>query len=199
MIFSVYPTIIDFVLSIFNVDYLGVSTIGMYGSQSGYTIVNFVCLYLITGYLRKYEINLSKIFCFVGFITIALIIIAWSYVDGTAWAYCNPLIIIESMLIFMIFKQIKLKNIYTINLLSKASFFVYLTHDRFLFLIHGVEIISLIDLLLLEIGFAMLLYVVGFIAYLIYELFFGRLMKKISTLNFFKFDIKDNQDNVRGG
>ena len=42
LIFSVWTIVIDVAENITGNTYLGLSTIGMYGSQYGYTIINFV-------------------------------------------------------------------------------------------------------------------------------------------------------------
>lgn len=47
IVFSIYPTAIDLLEEIFNKELVGMSTIGIYGSQYGYTIVNFILMYLI--------------------------------------------------------------------------------------------------------------------------------------------------------
>lgn len=41
-------------------DIIGLSTIGMYGSQGGCTIVNFSIMYLIGAYIKKNDVILSK-------------------------------------------------------------------------------------------------------------------------------------------
>ena len=60
VLFSLQPTVMDAVLDIFNKDLVGVSTISANGSEAGYTIVNFILLYLIGGYIKKYEIEIKK-------------------------------------------------------------------------------------------------------------------------------------------
>lgn len=52
LIFSVYPTIVDIAQEIVGDEYIGLSTIGAYGSQWGYTIVNFTLMYIIGAYIR---------------------------------------------------------------------------------------------------------------------------------------------------
>lgn len=56
-IFSIWPTIVDTVQHIAQTEYKGLSTIGMYGSQWGYSIVNFMLMYMIGGYIRVKELK----------------------------------------------------------------------------------------------------------------------------------------------
>lgn len=60
LIFSVWTIVIDVAENITGNTYLGLSTIGMYGSQYGYTIINFVLVYFVGAYLRVNKITLSK-------------------------------------------------------------------------------------------------------------------------------------------
>ena len=53
LLFSVYPTLVDILCVVTHKEFLGLSSIGMYGSQWGYTIVNFSVMYVIGAYLRK--------------------------------------------------------------------------------------------------------------------------------------------------
>lgn len=188
-IFSIYPTIMDLFEAKLNISIMGISTIGMYGSQFGYTIVNFVLLYLIAGFIRKFDILLKKRFSFIGIIISCLIILLWSYVDeNTAWAYCNPFVIIEAIMIFMFFKSMNIKQCVIINCLSKASFMVYLTHGYFLFLISNETFSNSIEFLRIVLPVTTLIYLIGFVIYLIYNLLFGWLNKKLSKNKIFKFE-----------
>ena len=47
VLFTVWPTFFDLIQGVLGKELLGISTIGMYGSQYGYTIVNFVLMYII--------------------------------------------------------------------------------------------------------------------------------------------------------
>ncbi|MCR5215264.1 MAG: acyltransferase [Eubacterium sp.] len=50
--FSIYPIIIDMASYISTLEMSGMGTVGLDGSQAGYTIVNFVIMYLIGLYIR---------------------------------------------------------------------------------------------------------------------------------------------------
>lgn len=138
-LFSVYPTIVDVLIEITKHSLFGLSSIGMYGSQYGYSIVNFVLCYCIGAYIRfesEYisKVNTSKLV--VGLLSCVVTITIWSvmndiigyYTEKTAWEYCNPLVIMSAVCSFLLFKRIKMGYSKIINLLAKGSFTVYLIH-----------------------------------------------------------------------
>ena len=49
-----------------------------------------------------------------------------------AWIYCNPLVVIEVSVIFMIFAKIDMGKVKWINQFSAACFTVFLTHGYFI-------------------------------------------------------------------
>lgn len=53
--FSIYPTLVDLLFEIIGREIMGLSTIGAWGSQYGYTIVNFSLMYVIGAIIRKYD------------------------------------------------------------------------------------------------------------------------------------------------
>lgn len=53
LIFSVYTTAVDVIGEFLDFEWVGLSPIGMYGSEYGYSIVNFVLMYMIGAYIKK--------------------------------------------------------------------------------------------------------------------------------------------------
>lgn len=51
--FSLLPTLLDQFNALVGQELNGMSTIGLYGSQRGYCLANFMLLYIIGGYLRR--------------------------------------------------------------------------------------------------------------------------------------------------
>ena len=99
---------------------MGLSTIEFTGSGSGYTIINFVIIYLIGCYIRnnntKYKFSrllrlmiLNLILIFLWALSERLCLYSWGDVS---WSYCNPLVIFEAVLIFLIFKQINIIRLF---------------------------------------------------------------------------------------
>lgn len=130
---AVYPTLVDVFDVITNTTHNGLSSIGLYGSQSGYTIVNFILMYLIGALIKKRDIKINIAIKIVAFIINGVIITIWSVFDQqTAWEYCNPLVIIEAILLFLCFKDINIKNNKVVNSISSSVFSVFLLHTFFL-------------------------------------------------------------------
>ncbi|MBP5223182.1 MAG: acyltransferase family protein, partial [Lachnospiraceae bacterium] len=146
-LFSIYPTILDMTGSITQFDMSGFNTVGLSGAQAGYSIVNFVLMYMIGLYLRDRKDRDGEIVpgrmkvVLLLFLNI-LIILIWSILDQTvfnrhtalipAWAYYNPFVITEAVLFFLAFNRLKLKNSRVINSLAAASFPSYLIHINLL-------------------------------------------------------------------
>lgn len=182
IIFSVYPTCIDLFSEITKRQYNGLSSIGLYGSQYGYSIANFFLCYIIGCYISKEkttlkEIKIKKLILFL--VINVLILTGWSllneytgyFVEKSALEYCNPLIISNAVIIIMIFMKIRINTNNIINSLAKASFMVYLIQDT---CIKRLEIEKFVN----KNAFSMLLhmlcsicviYVIGFFVFIIYN------------------------------
>lgn len=191
-LFSVYPTIVGFIESVTHSSQLGTSTIGMYGSQSGYTIVNFVLMYLLGGFIKKFGINqfntrnvsLLLLICFAS-------ILGLMYVDGgTAEAYCNPFVIFEAVTVFILFAKVNLKTIKPILWLSQASFMVYLTHIHLLCFVPITAFANknFFIVIAATLAFALIMYLVGFIVNLIYSYTVKLLFNRLSRVEKLKLD-----------
>lgn len=121
---------------------LGLSSIGMWGSQWGYTIVNFVLLYIIGAWLRRdtdrtvFRKRWLPIILLLDIIIIEIWAIGNDIIglstERSAWEYCNPLVVFEAVLVFLIFKNIKMNSNKWINSFAKAAFTVYLLHTTLL-------------------------------------------------------------------
>ena len=142
MLFSIEPTIVDILTQITKREWLGLSTIGMYGSQWGYQICNFILMYFIGMYIEKNMESIKKNnthLVFYGMVGTVVAIFVCACVsrkigfDRTiAWNYCNPLVIVEAIFAFVLFSRIEIGTVKWINKLASASFGVYLLHGYFL-------------------------------------------------------------------
>ena len=137
--YSVYPMLVDILQVLRAKEYLGSSTVGMHGSQAGYTIVNLGIMYILGDALRRYDdrgaVKNRKV-AILLLLTLA-VIFAWTYIEyhlikkDTVLEYCNPLVIVEAVLIFMLFSRLRIQS-RVITTLAKGSFTVYLIHGYFL-------------------------------------------------------------------
>ena len=116
----------------------------------GYGIIWFVCLYLLSGYIRlhvdketiiknrkKFVILyiLSAIITTMGILTLKYIFTVLNYKDssGKLLAYSMPLVLIESVSLFLFFNSLEIKNkiIKKITLfIAPLTFAVYLIHEH---------------------------------------------------------------------
>ena len=96
-------------------------------SDAGYGIVNFVYLYFIGVYIRKYHENdkhvLSPLIIYLG---CALITTLASLKIGRAWDYNFIFNLIGSVALFEVFRSINIKYSKVINKLATYTFAVYL-------------------------------------------------------------------------
>lgn len=135
-IFSVYASFGDLVCLVKGRELVGVSPIGAWGNQHGYTITNFLVMYVIGAFLK---INEDMIFNFVSLkhlFFIHTICIGFLYLlsilSTLFFDYNSPLIVLDAVFIFLIFKKINIgKNKY-INEFAKGCFTTYLLHPYFL-------------------------------------------------------------------
>ena len=100
----------------------------------GYGMVNFTTIYLIGTYLRLYGDKLlekRKTIYLLGFLSLAATT-AFSYFSFRAWNYCSPFIILQSLAMFTIFKNITIKENKIITRIASFSLAIYLIHENHL-------------------------------------------------------------------
>ncbi len=130
LMFSVWPTFLDLLSERFNTSLSSMHTIGTNGSGQGYTIINFVLLYIIGVYIRKYRIHFKRPFLCYLMCVFALFFYSRLSFSG-ALSYCNPITVLQTVCIFLAFKKTSISSV-PINHLAKGSFSVYLLHTFFL-------------------------------------------------------------------
>ncbi len=134
-LFSVWPFLVDAFSALSNRNWSGLSTVSAYGDQGGYTIVNFVMMYIIGAYFRykKTEESLHKSgYLLLCLLVLIMIITGLSKIsEGIAWEYCSPIVVAEAAIAFVLFLRIRMKEIKIINRMAKAAFSVYLLHIYF--------------------------------------------------------------------
>ncbi len=195
--FSVYPTFIDVLIYWSGRQLNGSSTIGLEGSQAGYTIVNFILLYIIGAFIR--DSSDSKLpsngNLFPRYFICLCLDMAWAFLDGIrqgkkiydtiAWNYSNPFIIAEAAIIVMIFLNLNIKQNKVINKLASASLTVYILHLRFLgfFQIEkfakGNPLIMIVHMIITVI----VIYFICFLCHLIYK-YPARLISNLASKKF---------------
>lgn len=141
LLFSVWPTLLDTISAVTGYVFSGLYTTNSGGSQYGYSLLNFMLLYLIGGFLRRVGAGgctLKK--CPAGILLLVCsgLLTLWQTVHPQiARAYCNPLVIAEAVLLFLLFQRIHFFS-GIVNLLARGAFTCFLLHDVFLWYI-GIE------------------------------------------------------------
>lgn len=134
LLFSLWPTVLDLVCAVTAHSFTGMYTTNTGGSQMGYSIINFVLMYLLGAYLRRFEgklqwktwqLALAELACLVA-------LFVWQRVDAqTARSYANPLVIAKAVVVFCMFLRVRLQS-GLVNILAKGAFTCFLLHDALL-------------------------------------------------------------------
>ena len=200
IIFSVLSQLTDILENFYGNQLMGLSTIGMYGSQSGYTIVNFILLYFITAYMKMRDIKIKNKMIFGIIFIINYIILYFGSIlehflglsKTTTWNYNNPFVISFALLIFILFKNIKFNNKF-INEMAKSAFTCFLFHPVIIQFANVKMAVqnNLIFLCLHRISIMLGAYLVSYVLYKVYTLFTGWFIKSIQPF-FDRFDISVN-------
>lgn len=132
-LFSLWPTLVDMLVRISGrSSFSGLSTINAFDSQRGYTIVQFVLMYVLGAYIRRNEQMLRKLPALVMLAGCVAAICGWAALStADAWAYSNPFVILCACFALLIALgrpfQSKL-----INRLAAGAFTCFLLHDLFI-------------------------------------------------------------------
>ena len=106
--------------------------------NEGMSVFSLMGLYLIGAYLRRKQngiFDLSKyvylgVYLVTGFIMVAIAALALKVgITASPYGYLNPLIILESIALFLFFKKLNIGSIKWINYIAVSSFAVYLIHN----------------------------------------------------------------------
>jgi surface polysaccharide O-acyltransferase-like enzyme len=199
LLFSLYP------LLVYGTRLKGITTIGLSGADQGYTIVNFVFMYLIGCAVKDVENNRDAAralrvpsFMFKKALYPILYLIDTALLLGLAylgaWAtktqpfqtpmlhYNNPLVIFQALFAFLTFKELKVPSNKLINFVSGAAFYVYILHFRFIeiFNVRNIVIDEPFMLAVFMLAFSIVSYLLCLACYVIYDLTIGKLFSLLS-------------------
>lgn len=196
ILFSIIPFVVDILFFSVGPKYSeGLSTVSLRGGDFGYNIINFSLLYIIGAYLRIHSIKLRNRQNFFGFI-IASCFVYFGYEIETklstsanvTFGYHSPFVILQAMFLFMFFSKLKFKS-GAVNELSKAAFTCYLIQSYFLghlritYFINQQPYITMLH----EIGSAIIIYLLSYVAYKIYNKTLGRVTDRITySINYYE-------------
>ncbi len=129
-LFLIYPTLYDTFSSILDFSFSGLDTINGagVGNAGGYTIVNFLVMYCIGAYLRKFPIKTKTRYLLITYIcSLFLVFMNLLFIPTTALCYYNILVVINASVLFLLFLRINFSN-RVINYVSTATFGVFCLH-----------------------------------------------------------------------
>lgn len=173
-LFSFVPTILDSLKELKGINVQGLYPEGMFGSGYGYTFINFLMMYMWGGFIRTIgEIRTRTYKLLVILIVSIVLLSAWShftiwegdFVENSSISYCNPLIVLNAVLVFILFTRIEIRNLKVgciINCLAKNCFSVYLLHN---YILGKIDYYSLIN----QYGtlFALIILIIGLVIFFI--------------------------------
>ena len=163
-LFSVYSIGVDVLKEITHLDLSGLSSIGIEGSMNGYSIVNFIMVYIIGAWIRRTDLigKIKVSTALIGVIVCVILIMLWRhFLPSTAWSYNNPFVIIEAILLFCLFGKNSFSSNF-INLVAPASFFVFLINANALLFIFS-KIGSSANLFVVLLVSILCIYLIAFI------------------------------------
>ena len=191
-VFSLWPTLLDLSAKLSGDVYSGLSPVNAFESQRGYTIVNFVLMYIMGAYIRRNEEKLRRLSAWIApsaLCACVLMLTAWAFAEPTsAWCYCNPLVILCDCAALVTFMR---WNFYVklINWLAAGAFTCFLFHDVLVLRPNVQAAVSRsVPMMLLHIGASVgMIYIVGFLVYLLWRLITERVFvfvyKRTEKLN----------------
>ena len=118
--------------------WMGINTIGAWGSQQGFNIVNFILLYIVGAYIRLSGVPLflsTKVKQIIMIIICTTITYVFAEFEEFlpivsmrfAWVYDNPIIIMTAVCMFLLFKDLNFKSLF-VNYLATFVYPVFLIH-----------------------------------------------------------------------
>ena len=148
VLFVIWPSLTDVLSICTGENWDMISTIGLFGSQSGYTVVNFAVMYLIGAYLRQVgckfrswsvtEISLS---------ILGVTVIITMYATHFPWyalAYYHPCVVLNAVLVFELFLKLKIGDRLNmvVNCTAKGVFSVFLFHGFLIPLVFNMDSVN---------------------------------------------------------
>lgn len=135
LIFVAFPTIIDLSFSIANYPtIIGLSFLSDSGDIRGYTIIAFIFYYILGGSIHLFDFKTKKYFLFILFVVFITLITILLYKTRAAIYYNNIFVAAASTSIFLLFKNIKIKESAFLREISSCSLGVFLLHTTGLFI-----------------------------------------------------------------
>lgn len=110
----------------------GILNLNAFVSDSGYGITNFIMLYLIGAYIRLYydDKKMNKLILIISYISLSLLGTFVYYNFPNALNYNFIINVINSIIVFLIFKNIKITKGKIITKFAECSLAIYIIHEN---------------------------------------------------------------------
>lgn len=135
-VLSIWPSGVEAASKVLDFSPESLSPISADGSGDGYTLVNFILMYLLGAYYRLHtsEEPYGKkcVYGLLVYCGCALVNTVYANIFfGRATSYCNPFVVIQTVAIFVVFQNLRVQS-KVINEFASCAFGVYLLHSVFL-------------------------------------------------------------------
>ncbi len=138
ILFVLYPTIVEIGMELVtgSTQCVGLGTVTVTGSSEGYTIVNFLLIYLIGGYLNRYPLSFSTGKYCAGFLCCVLLDFLLSFISQVYTSYSNIFVFFAAIFLFLVFWSWDIGSHRWINEISKSTFGIFIIHTCSFMLFH---------------------------------------------------------------
>lgn len=124
----IWPTIVGMYTGMTGTVIQQISTISSVNHGSGYTIIQFIVIYILGAYIRKYPINLSGKLCLLIYLMSSMVVYGVLHFSMAALEYCNLFVVLASFGLVASFVKKQIKENVFVSKLASVSFNVFLVH-----------------------------------------------------------------------
>ena len=128
LLFSVYPSIVDTYTGIRGTVINGISTVSSSDNGAGYTLVNFIFMYCLGAYLRKYGLRISRVKKMIRYVICVLCTYMLMHLTMSAINYDNVFVVLSAVFLVSLFEELPLKEHKAVTMLSGLTFQVFIIH-----------------------------------------------------------------------
>ena len=200
-LFCVAPMFPDFIKNATNSSLDSLSTISLYGSAQGYSIVNFLVCYTFGSVVGNHEYSFTNkrkllytygILCYSGEILWMYLARKYLIDPSVSHAYYSPLVVTMAFIVLLLVQMKPIKHNRKINSFARSCFFTYLIHSYLLRILFGfidVHEIAQLNTFLFVLLIIIIITVYSFCVplYWIYNKTIGMVINKgiLSRMNYF--------------
>lgn len=143
LLFVVWSSIVNCVSCAFGLEVTDIYTVSQTGTDRGFTIVNFVVLYFLGGYIRRYQNGITSKYTglmvyVLSSVLSAILCIIYPGLASTkaVLGYDSILVVLQAVSLFDFFRQSIISTNHIINHIAKRAFGVYLIHGQIIYFLY---------------------------------------------------------------